>query len=93
MRKLTPFDRIEEIFMDADPETFAQLEERIATIKRLRRLDRPRRKPAKSTASAPAGEARTIVSASVQPMPSVPLLDIYREEAEIADGQGGIKNV
>ena len=45
MRKITPFDRIEEIFMDADPLTFSQLEERIATIKRLRRLDRKPRAP------------------------------------------------
>ena len=52
MRKITPFDRVEEIFMDADAETFAQLEERIATIKRLRRLDRrPRANAAAKLAS------------------------------------------
>lgn len=53
-RRINPFDRVEEIFMEASPETFAELEERIATIKRLRRLDRrPRRKGPASTDKRP----------------------------------------
>ncbi len=44
MHKITVYDRIEEIFMEADAETFCNLEERIATIKRLRKMDKPKRK-------------------------------------------------
>jgi hypothetical protein len=69
MRKITVYDRIEEIFMEADAETFRNLEERIATIKRLRKMDR---KPAKlkTPEEVSADEAKRMMGNPI------PLLDV-----------------